>query len=186
MLLEQMAKYWWILTLAVVLILLAILGYFIFQNQQLIKQLSTSSPSPQISSPLPSPSPAPSSPSPSPTPSSEVLRENIEAAINSKNTAALVTFMTNTVQVILQATECCGPMTPTEAESQLSYISEGTPFNFNQTDPTIVNLKNKNPELAGQFIGISKNQEHLIALNINSQNKIDSIRMSVSWKLFSL
>ena len=97
----------------------------------------------------------------------------------------MASYMTNPVHVILQATECCGEQTPDEAIAQASYVEPGVPFNFDQGNETIKNLKAKNPELAGTFIGISQNMEHLIAFTTNSQNKITQIRFSVSWKLFT-
>src|SRR3990167_9463229 len=113
------------------------------------------------------------------------LQENIKASVNSSNTQAMATYMTNPVQVILQATECCGEQTPDEAVTQASYVEPGVPFNFDQQNETIKNLKTKNPELANTFVGISQNLEHLIAFTTNNQNKISQIRFSVSWKLFA-
>jgi|SRR3989344_4326780 len=170
----------------IILILVAGLGYFIFQNQILVKKLA--------GSPTPTPTPTSSaiatpqiSPKPSPTSKLTIkeLQDNIEASVNSGNFAALTSYMTNPVEVILQATECCGPLSPAESENQMNYIEAGAPFDFGPTNNTIVNLKAKNSELAGKFIGISKNSEHLIAFGINNQNQITDIRMSVSWKLFN-
>lgn len=175
----------WILIVIVVL-LVAALVYFIFQNQRLIGKLS-SSPSPisQVAaSPIDSPTISPKI-SPSPQITKEQLQENIKASVNSGNFAALASYMTDPVEVILQATECCGPLSPKEAESQMDYINNGKPFNFDQNSLTISNLKAKNAELAGKFIGISQNTEHLIAFGINNQNQITDIRMSVSWKLYN-
>lgn len=160
------------------------LGYFIFQNQKLLKNFS-SSPTPQLTTSSPTATPNPASPSPSPLLDLDSVKENIEAAINSQNTAALETYMNSPVEVILQATECCGSKTPQEAVSQLSYIKGGIPFDFNQQNPTIKNLKPKNPELSSAFIGISEKTEHLIAFDFATNNKISSVRMSVSWKLFN-
>jgi len=113
------------------------------------------------------------------------LQENIEASVNSKNTQAMATYMTNPVSVILQATECCGEQTPDEAVAQLSYVEPGIPFNFDQKNETIKNLKSKNPELAGTFVAISQNMEYLVAFTVNNQNKITQVRFAVSWKLFT-
>lgn len=94
--------------------------------------------------------------------------------------------MADPLQVILQATECCGPKTPQEAVDQMTYIDEGVPFNFDQNNETIKNLKAKNQELEGRFIGISQAKEHLVAFGLDNENKIADIRLSVSWKLFNL
>ena len=173
------------LAIIAAVILAAAAGYLLFQNQKLTNQLTQTSPSPTPKETVQKPQE-----SPQPTPSSKPmtlleLQENIKASVNSKNTQAMATYMTNPVRVILQATECCGEITPGEAIAQVSYVEPGVPFNFDQADGTIENLKLKNPELADTFIGISENMEHLIAFTINNQNKIAQIRFSVSWKLFT-
>lgn len=176
-----MSKYALPLLTITIIILLAILGYFIYQNQKLLRSLPTQS------SPIPTATPTSAAiPTATPTPTFSLaqLQENIKDSINSQNYAALTTFMTNPVQVFLRATECCGPQTPPEAESQMSYISAGTPFDFDQNNPTIASLKDKNSELTGHFIGISKNGQHLVAFKITG-SKIEAIWMSISWKLFN-
>ena len=173
------------LAIIAILILASTVGFLIFQNQKLINKLSQASPSPSPQDTIQKPQESPQLiPSPKAMTLLE-LRENIEASVNSKNTQAMASFMTNPVHVILQATECCGEQTPDEAVVQASYVEPGVPFNFDQQNETIKNLKVKNPELGGTFIGISQNMEHLIAFTINNQNKISQIRFAVSWKLFS-
>ena len=174
-----------VLTIIAALIFTAAVGYLLFQNQKLTNQLTQTSPSPTPKETVQKPQESPQS-----TPSSKPmtlleLQENIKASVNSKNTQAMASFMTNPVHVILQATECCGEQTPDEAVAQASYVESGVPFNFDQQNETIKNLKAKNPELANTFVGISQNLEHLIAFTTNNQNKISQIRFSVSWKLFS-
>lgn len=174
------------LAIIAAVVLLAAVGYLIFQNQKLIAKLSLASPSPspQVTDQK-TPSASAQTPSPSPKLTPAEVWENIEAAVNTKNTQALASYMTNPVNVLLQATECCGEQTPDEAVSQASYVEPGVPFNFDQENPTIKNLKTKNPELAGTFTGISQNMEHLIAFTLNNQNKISQVRFAVSWKLFT-
>ena len=175
-----------ILTLLVI-ILLGMAAYFIFQNQRLTDKLTK-----QATSPLPSAS-LESSPSqllsPTPTPSPVLtlaLTQNaIKTNVNAKNYQGLTTYMTNSVNVTLQASECCGPKTPAETTNQMSYITSGVPFDFDQESATIKNLKDKNPQLSDKFIGISKASEYLVAFVVNNENKISEILMSVSWKLFS-
>lgn len=165
--------------------LVAGLGYFIFQNQKLIKTLASPAPSAQkaqVESPNPNKSP---SPSPTPPLTKQQLEENIKDAINSKNLAALETFMTTpTVNFIIMSSECCQPQSPQDAITQLDYIKDGTPMDFNQQNETIKNLKAKNSRLTNAYIGISQSAEHLIAFTTSSQNKISQVEVSVSWKLY--
>ena len=180
-----MKKLFIVLVIFAAVILAAAAGYLLFQNQKLASQLTQTSPSPTPKETVQKPQESPqSTPSAKPMTLLE-LQENIKASVNSKNTQAMASFMTNPIHVILQATECCGEQTPDEAVAQASYVEPGVPFNFDQENETIKNLKAKNPELANTFVGISKNMEHLIAFTTNNQNKISQIRFAVSWKLFA-
>ena len=60
------------------------------------------------------------------TPPSEADLENIQAAINTMNTAALEGLMADTVTVIYAASEGLGPVTPAEAVAALDYFSAAT------------------------------------------------------------
>src|SRR3990167_7759121 len=180
-----MKKLFIVLVIFAAVIFAAAGGYLLFQNQKLTNQLTQQSPSPSPKETVQKPQESPQ-PTPSTKPMSLFeLQENIKASVNSSNTQAMGSYMTNHVQVILQATECCGEQTPDEAVAQASYVEPGMPFNFDQQNETIKNLKAKNPELANTFVGISQNLEHLIAFTTNNQNKISQIRFSVSWKLFA-
>jgi hypothetical protein len=163
----------------IIIALIGVSGYLYFQNRKLSQKPSASpDPSPQAqSSPLSSPTSSPAKIN---------IREQIEAAVNSKNYAALEGYMTTpTVNFALMSSECCEPQTPKDAVEQLDYISAGVPFDFNQQNATILNLKAKNPELTNAYLGISKTGEHSAAFTIDNQNKISGIHLSVSWKLYN-
>lgn len=179
-----------IVLILIIFTLLGIVAYSVFQNQKLIKTLTNSSATPKTSYSSPSAeSQSSASPSPktTPTPTMTIagLQENIEAAVNSKNYAAIASYVTKPkVNFSLMSSECCQPQTPDEAASQMNYITEGVPMDFNQESVVVKNLKAKNPQLANTFIGISKAQEHSAAFTIDSNNKISAIQLSVSWKLY--
>src|SRR3989344_5039196 len=85
------------------------------------------SPASNAASPSPSPlgSPEPSAQAASASPSATLnpaLLENIKASVVSKNTAALEGYMTDTVIVTIEATECCGSMTKVKAINEMDYI----------------------------------------------------------------
>ena len=110
-----------VLVISAALIFTAVVGYLLFQNQKLTNQLTQTSPSPTPKETVQKPQESPLS-----TPLSKAmtlleLQENIKASVNSSNTQAMTSYMTNTVQVILQATECCGEQTPDKAVAQASY-----------------------------------------------------------------
>lgn len=179
--------------IAILVILTVGIGYFIFQNQKLIKNLnkeqrldtSYQSPSP-IKSPEEQPKNSPSQPS-SKQLTLEETREAITTYTNLKKHEGLIPFMVKpNISVVLYASECCQPMTPVDATKQLDYINEGIPFDFNQTTDRVKNLKAKNPQLENTYIGISKDKEYLIAYTLDNNNLISKFEMSVSWKLYSL
>ncbi len=169
----------------IILVLAGTLGYFILQNQQLIKKIADASPTPLTSttqSPQISPETAPSSPSPKLTLAQ--VQENIEASLNSKNYQAISIYTTDPVNFILMSTECCGPLIPDEAVNQMSYIQDGEPFNFDQSTQLVKNLKAKNERLADAFIGISTTDEQLAAFKFDTNNNISSIELAISYNLY--
>lgn len=182
-----MNKYVAFTLIALVVALVAAAGYLNFQNQKLIRQFASQSASPSPdSSPLAAESQVTPSPSPSPKLTASEIQANIEAAINSQNTQALVGYMQKPkVNFIIMSSSCCEPATPDEAVTQLDYVKEGVPFDFNQDTSLVKNLKSKNERLANAFIGISKSKEQLVAFTLDSNNRITQIEVSISYKLYN-
>jgi hypothetical protein len=52
--------------------------------------------------------------------------DNIAAAVSSGNTAALEGYLARSVNFIIAASECCGPLTPLEAIGELEYLNFAT------------------------------------------------------------
>ena len=183
-----MNKSFALILICLVIIFVAGIGYLIFQNQRLLSRQTSQEPSivpSSMPSPVASNTPLTTVP-PSGALSISQVQENIEASINSKNFATLASYMTKPkVNFSLMSSECCPPMTPDEVVKQLSYINDGIPFDFNQENSTIKNLKSKNPKLADAYIGISKNKEQLAAFWLNVQNRITDIQLAVTWKLYT-
>lgn len=72
-------------------------------------------------------------------------RANIRDAITSGDTAAIEGYLSNPVRVIIMSSECCWDITPSEAVSQLSYVTGAPgPWNFSlpsaTTDPWHTNV----------------------------------------------
>lgn len=170
-----------------VLLLTVALSYFIFQNQKIITSLKAPTlPTTQKESTIAAtPSTLPS-PSPSPTPTLIAIQNTIKTAIAAKNYDALIPYLESpTVNFALMSTECCQPQTPQEAVKQMSYIDAGVPFDFNQNSDIVKNVKTKKPALASFYIGVSQAGEYTAAFKIEN-NKISSIELSVSYKLYDL
>ncbi len=116
----------------------------------------------------------------------EDLKENIKAAINTGNTQPFETYMADKVNVILEASECCGIVSKEKAAKQLEYFNDAEgPWNFDQSNETIKKLKQTEPTKYGPesaFVGIASN-EYTVSFKFNSDNKISDITMSATYKL---
>ena len=131
---------------------------------------------------------------PTPTPTTKVviskaLLENVPAAINTMNTAALEGYMAPTVNVILAASEGIGPQTPVQAVKALDYLNSATePWNFNLPSSTLSIYKNN--QYYGKYFGnntiVGKSANgYVVAFGVNSSGKIDTIFMAVSEDLLT-
>jgi len=140
----------------------------------------------RIGSPTPTPSTQPTSiPSPIPQTEPEVdVSEQIIAAITSKNTQALEGYMADTVQVRLEASGCCGPITKSEAVSQLSYLDPAGGWNFDPANQILINLAAAVPDYYGSdwIVGVANN-EYLVSFKLNNQNKIEAYNLAITYKL---
>ncbi len=66
------------------------------------------------------------------------MAENIKAALDSKNTAAFSTYVTDPVKYVLAASEYGGDVSPDEAASSLEYTHSATgPWDFSLSAATI-------------------------------------------------
>ena len=76
---------------------------------------------------------------PTPTPTVSVtLKDNVAAAIETMNTAALEGYMADSVYVIYAATEYAGDRTPAQAVADLDYLSSATgPWDFDLPAATL-------------------------------------------------
>ena len=116
----------------------------------------------------------------------DTVKETIRAVVETQNTQPLLGYMADSVSVILEATECCGPVTKAEAVKQLEYLNDATaPWNFDQTNDTIKQLKAQEPTKYGPdsaYVGIAAN-EYTVSFKFDASNKINGITMAVSYKL---
>jgi len=126
---------------------------------------------------------------PTPTPQKELsndVSEQIIAAIKSKNTQALEGYTADMVSVRLEASSCCGLITKADAISQLSYLDPATGWDFNPTNPILVNLATAVPDYYGSawIVGVASN-EYVFSFKLNSGNKMDAYNISASYKLLT-
>ena len=112
------------------------------------------------------------------------VAEQIVSAITSKNTQALEGYMADTVQVRLESSGCCGPISRSEAMAQLSYLDPATGWSFEATNPIIVSLSTASPDYYGSewIVGVATN-EYLVSFKLNNQNKIEAYNLASTYKL---
>ncbi len=176
----------YILGFVSVLILVGIAGgaYFLGKEKSTpdTQEVSTTTSPTNTNTPTSQTSP---SPTPEATPDSNVT-EQVIAAIKTKNTQPIEGYMADTVQVRLESSSCCGPLTKTEAMSQLSYLDTATNWDFDQTNPIIVGVKAASPQFYGTnwIVGVASN-EYLFSFKLNSQNKIEAYNLAATYKLIT-
>jgi cytoskeletal protein RodZ len=69
---------------------------------------------------------------------SSTMKENIKAALDTKNTAVFATYVTNPVKYVLAASEYGGDVSPDEAATSLEYTHGATgPWDFNLPAATV-------------------------------------------------
>ena len=167
-----------------IIVAVGVVAYTLGTNQT--KQSgSTVSPAPtKTGQPTEVPTPTSVSPSPQKSSNKSQLIENIQAAVQSKNYAALEGYMASQVSVILYATECCGILSPQKATEQMSYLNNGTPpWDFSLSNPIAQKLINADASnFSGRLIGTASNGM-VVSFNLNNQNKIDKIFISADYKL---
>ncbi len=142
-----------------------------------------------------------SDPTPTPTPTatplvSETMAENVAAAIDTMNTAALEGYMADSVYVIYAATEYAGDRTPAEAIADLDYLSGaiGT-WDFNLDAATLASYaagwygdyftvsdvyvdEDTHPHLVGQ-----SSDGYVVSFCINEDGDINGIFITGSYEL---
>lgn len=173
--------------LAILIITVALLGYFFSKNKDLLyptaKQPAFNR---EILTPSRSPREATSSPVASPPnlnqPQVQTVIRNL---MNAKNYKGLIPYMkTPTVQVIIISSDCCGELSTADAAMQMGYLNDGIPFEFNQDSDSVKKVKEKNPAFNNYFVGISTKNEQVVAFKLNSSAQIEEIQMAASYKLY--
>lgn len=122
-------------------------------------------------------------PSATPPPSTAETDENIAAAINSGNTAALESYMASTIRVIIAASEGVGDRTPAQAIADLAYLDSATePWDFSLPSATLDGYSSGDYAMyfpAGALVGRSEDDK-VVAFTFNGAGKIDGIFMAAN------
>ncbi len=175
----------WILLIILLLALLGFAGWRVYDSR------NKEAESKNLPAPAKSADETPAKPTPEKAPADEVdnsqaladLKENISAAIESGNTAALEGYMTNPITVVFAASEKGGPETPTAAVADLNYLSGAVaPWDFNLSEATLNSYKAGFYSQFfedGTYVGKSSD-DYVVSFKINSDNKIATIFVAAS------
>lgn len=115
------------------------------------------------------------------------LKDNLAAAISSRNTAALEGYMASSVNVVFAGSEKAGAETPAQAVADMDYLNTNAtaPWDFNISNATISSYK---AGFYGQYfdgtiyVGVSSNK-YLIAYGFDDCTKINRIFVAASTDL---
>lgn len=117
------------------------------------------------------------------TPPTQDQLDNMQAAIETMNTAALEGYMAASVNVILAASEGLGARTPVQAVGDVDYLSSATdPWDFSLPQATLDDYATgdyKQYFPATAFVGKSANG-YVISFTFNNTGDISGIFMSAS------
>lgn len=171
-----------VVELLIILVILGLIGaggwYVYHKNQKSKKPVTTSQTAKKKKAPANKPAAAATV-----APISDSLKENIAASIETQNTAALEGYMTDSVTVVIAASEKGGAVSATQAVADLDYLQNGTsPWNFAVTAATLTTYKNGS---YGQYfgdrtvVGQSANN-YVVSFHVNDNGKIDAVFMTVS------
>lgn len=133
----------------------------------------------------------PSTATPAPPPTQKITIpqttiDNIQAALNTMNTAALEGYMAPSVNVVFAASEKQGPRTPTQAVTDLDYLKNATaPWDF--ALPASV-LSSYGKGSYGQYFGantlVGKSaNSYVVSFGFNSSTKITTIFVAAAENL---
>lgn len=162
------------------------------ENAELARKMAALTPAASSSAqPIRSTTPASASASASasaaPIVISQALKDNIAAAISSKNTAALEGYMAPSVKVVNTAGKNVSE-TPTQAVADVDFVSGGTtPWNFNLSTATLGSYKNGSYGAYfgdGTYVGKSANN-YVISFGVNASGKITTIFMAQNANLLN-
>lgn len=117
-------------------------------------------------------------PTPTPTVSTAALQENVAAALNTMNTAALEGYMADSVFVVYAASEYAGNRTPSEAVADLDYLSSATaPWDFNLDAATLASYKaGFYADYFGDGYLVGKStDDYVVSFRVDADGNIDQI-----------
>ena len=104
------------------------------------------------------------------------IKKDFESAINNEDYTAIESYLANTVNFLVDRSDCCGDITKKEVIEQIdSHISAVISYNFWQEQQIVKSMKiNLADTFADMTIGVAETGE-IIAYQLNSDDMVDKI-----------
>jgi len=115
-----------------------------------------------------------------------LLKQNVQAAIQSGNYAALDGYMADKVSYAIAASSAQGTLTKAQAIKQLEYLNSGTsPWNFDIATATLTKYKSGaySTYLNDDVIFGTSGNKFFVSFHLDSNNKIDQFFIASSTDL---
>ncbi len=178
-----------ILTILVTVLVLALIGWLVWQNNELRGKNQTLEENKQATQQDTDKESAVTNTKPEETAKpqftiTEQLKENIKAALETMNTQPMAGLMAPQVEVVLAASEGVPPRNPDEATRSLDYFSSAkSPWNFDLGASTLDMYRSSEyykQYFEGNILAGKAASGEVVSFRFNDSGKIDRIFMSIS------
>lgn len=119
------------------------------------------------------------------TKTAQKIASDFENAVMEQDSATIKSLLAAQVNLIEEATECCGDVTAQEAVQSMGYLKDTKTLDFLQTSALVKKIKAQNPKLQDYTLGVDDSKE-VFGYHLNSQNRVDKIYMSVSYEILGV
>lgn len=124
-------------------------------------------------------------PTPAPKPTKGSVTEIIIDALGSKNYELLNTVLASTVEVRIEASECCGTLPRNEVVAQMKYLDKGLSWDFSEEDKIISDIAASLPEhYNNAIVGLAQNR-YIAAFQLNQNFEIIKISMASDYRVIT-
>ena len=112
-----------------------------------------------------------------PTSNTTTGKQTLTKALYDKSYDELLPFFANSVEVLIEATECCGTFTGSSADTRtINYLTAAKgEWNFDQNSPAIVGIKGQNPAGYQNTIVGTADNKYVLKLTLDETNKIKTV-----------
>ena len=112
-----------------------------------------------------------------PTPNATLGKQTLTKALYDKSYDELLPFFADSVEVLIEATECCGTFAGSTANTRvINYLTAAKgDWNFDQNSPAIVGIKGQNPAGYQNTIVGTADNKYVLKLTLDEGSKIKTV-----------